>query len=319
MKDIYCSVIVPCFNEQDVLPKTYERLRTVLENTFSRFEMIFIDDGSRDSTRSLIKSLCKQDASLKCVVFSRNFGHQAAVTAGIRQCSGDVCLIMDADLQDPPECIPHMVRQWQASEANVIYGVRKKRRGESVFKRISAKIFYRFMNVLSDFPIPNDTGDFRLIDRKVISEFCKLPEHAKFIRGLISWLGFRQEPFYYDRAPRAAGQTKYSLGKMTRFALSGITGLSQKPLRMALGLGGASLFIGILLTLYVFASWIFRPEQTVPGWASTLIIIIFFSGIQLFTIGILGEYLGRIFVEVKGRPEYIIAETINLNEKGEPR
>lgn len=312
MKDIYCSVIVPCFNEQDVLPKTCERLKSILESGFPRHEIIFINDGSRDSTLSLIKNFCAKDPSVKCVSFSRNFGHQAAVTAGIRHCSGDVGIIIDADLQDPPECIPDMVRQWRETGASVIYAVRKKRKGEGIFKRLSARIFYRLLNTLSDIPIPNDTGDFRLIDRKVISEFCRLPEHAKFVRGLISWLGFRQEPFYYERAPRAAGETKYPLRKMVGFAVTGITGFSRKPLRMALSLGGLSIFICFLLVLYVFGSMLFFPDRTVPGWASTLIIIIFFSGIQLVTIGVLGEYLGRIFDEVKGRPEYIVSETLNM-------
>lgn len=312
MKVVYCSVIVPCFNEQDVLLKTYERLKSIMKSYFPRHEIIFINDGSSDKTLSLLKDLCGKDPSVRCVSFSRNFGHQAAVTAGIRHCSGDVGIILDADLQDPPECIPDMVRQWQEAEANVIFAVRKKRKGEGVFKRISAKIFYRLLNALSDIPIPNDAGDFRLIDKKVITEFCKLPEHAKFVRGLISWLGFKQEPFYYERAPRIAGKTKYSLRKMIGFAVSGIIGFSQKPLRMALSLGGLSIFIGFLLVLYVFGSMIFFPDRTVPGWASTLIIIIFFSGIQLFTIGVLGEYLGRIFDEVKGRPEYIVTETVNM-------
>ncbi len=307
------SIIAPCYNEEAVLEEFYTRMTGVLRSEgIDNYEMVMIDDGSRDRTPQILKMLAAQNASVKMVRFSRNFGHQAAVSAGIQHASGDRAVIIDADLQDPPELIPDMLRTAESLGANVVYAVRRERKGEGLFKIFSARFFYRTINSLSDTPLPLDTGDFRLIDKKVITEFKKLRERNKYVRGLISWIGFKQVPILYDRDPRYAGETKYSLSKMMNFAAQGLLYFTKKPLRLATMTGFLSILVGLLLTVYVVVSKYFREIQAAPGWASTLISIIFFGGVQLLTIGVMGEYIGSIFDEVKNRPEYIIDETINL-------
>ncbi len=310
------SVIVPCYNEESVIVESYQRINSVLtKNDFDRYEILFIDDGSTDRTPDLLWELSGDNKSVKVIRFSRNFGHQAAVTAGIQYSSGDLAVILDADLQDPPELIPDMVRMAVSEKANVVYGVRKERDGEGFLKLLTAKLYYRIMNHLSEVPLPLDTGDFRLIDKKVIKEFKKLKEKRKYVRGLISWIGFRQIPLYYSRAPRFAGKTKYSAKKMIGFAATGLLYFTKKPLRLALSLGFFSVLVGVLLTIYVFVSKYLNANAAVPGWASTLIVIIFFGGVQLVTVGVMGEYIGGIFDEVKERPEFIIDEKVNLDEE----
>lgn len=306
------SIIVPCYNEEEVIEETYKRLKHVLNNLIYKYEILFINDGSRDNTLNILTSLSKKDPSIKIISFSRNFGHQAAVTAGLNYCKGDYALIIDADLQDPPEIIPEMLKKLKEEDANVVYGVRKKRKGETIFKKTTAWLFYKFINFLSDIPLPENTGDFRLIDRKVIDSFNNLPEKNKYIRGLITWVGFKQIPYYYIREPRFAGETKYPLSKMIKFATTALLYFTRKPLKLATQLGFLSIIIGLILTLYVFFSLIVRPHQTVSGWASTIIIIIFFGGVQLLTIGVMGEYIGSIFDEIKNRPMYIIDKKYNL-------
>jgi dolichol-phosphate mannosyltransferase len=312
MQDISVSVIIPCYNEEVVIRQTYSRVKKVLtESGYARHEVLFIDDGSRDRTLDILRELAARDKSVRVLGFSRNFGHQAAVCAGINHCREDVAVIIDADLQDPPEIIPDMIRMHSEEGYNVVYGVREKREGESFFKRLSAKIFYRVLATLSDVPIPLDTGDFRLIDRAVIDEFKRLGEKNKYIRGLISWIGFKQGPIMYSRDPRFAGQTKYPLGKMLRFAMTGLLYFSRKPLKLAIMTGFTCIAVGLLMLVYVFIGKFYPGLGSVKGWTSTLIIIIFFSGVQLMTVGVMGEYIGSIFDEVKNRPEYIIRERLN--------
>ncbi|MDR1783679.1 MAG: glycosyltransferase family 2 protein [Dysgonamonadaceae bacterium] len=307
------SVIIPCYNEERVIEETYRRIIVAILATDMDFELIFINDGSQDSTLWILKKLSEQCKSVKLIDFSRNFGHQCAVTAGINLCRGDYAVIIDADLQDPPEVIPDMLKLMQTEHANVVYGVRKARKGESRFKLATAKLFYRLLNRLSDVQFPVDAGDFRIIDRNVIDEFNRLGEKNKYIRGLIGWIGFKQAPFYYERAPRFAGETKYPLSKMLKFAMIGVFYFSKKPLDIATSLGFVSVFLGLLYAIWVFVAKVFSLTPSVSGWVSTIMLIIFFGGIQLLTIGILGKYVGNLFDEVKQRPEYIIREKVNFD------
>lgn len=305
------SILIPCYNEEEVIEETSKRVVTVLENNKYDYEVLFINDGSADSTLSLLKKCAETNERIKILNFSRNFGHQAAVTAGIGNCSGDVAIIIDADLQDPPELFPDMIKMHLDEGCNVVYGVRKTREKESFFKKITSKMFYRFVNFLSEVKFPLDTGDFRLIDRKVINAFKKLDEKNKYIRGLISWLGFSQKPIFYDRAARFSGETKYSLTKMLALALRGIFYFTKKPLKLSISIGFISILVSLALTIYVVVS-LFFSKQIMTGWASTLITIIFFGGVQLFMIGILGEYIGNIFEEIKNRPEFVVKDFINF-------
>ncbi|MCF8430100.1 MAG: glycosyltransferase family 2 protein [Bacteroidia bacterium] len=306
------TVIIPCFNEELLIEKTYQRVKSVL-NTLPNFDsfIIFINDGSSDRTAEKLNIIANQDLTVKLIHFSRNFGHQAAVTAGINNSETDIAIIIDADLQDPPELFNEMITLYNSSNCNAIYCVRKTRNGETFFKKITAKYFYKIMDRLSEVPIPLDTGDFRLIDKKIINEFKQLGEKNKFVRGLISWIGFVQIPFYYERNERLAGETKYPLKKMLRFALNGILYFSKKPLKLAIQLGLISTLIAFALLIYILYGYFFSG-QTVTGWASTLTIVVFFGGIQLLTIGLVAQYIANIFDEVKGRPDYIIANKVNF-------
>jgi len=306
------SVIIPCYNEEAVILETYKRLKNVLTAEQFLYELLFINDGSKDKTLSLLKTIAETDQTVKILNFSRNFGHQCAVTAGINHCSGDMAVIIDADLQDPPEVIPEMLRLMLAQQADVVYGVRKKREGENWFKLFTAKMFYRMLNKLSDVKFPVDTGDFRLVNRKIIDQFNNLEEKNKYIRGLISWMGFKQLPFYYEREARFAGETKYPFKKMLQFAMIGLFYFSKKPLNIATSLGFFSVFLGLLYVLWVLISIVFSLGHTVSGWTSTIVLIVFFGGVQLLTIGILGKYIGNLFDEAKNRPEYIIEDKVNF-------
>jgi glycosyltransferase involved in cell wall biosynthesis len=308
------SIILPCYNEEEVITDTYSRLNTVLSNQDISYEIIAVNDGSHDNTLSILKELAQKDKNLKIINLSRNWGHQSAVSAGLKNCRGEAAVIIDADLQDPPEVIPQMLELWQQKQCNVVYAVRKKRKGEGFFKKITASLFYRIINSLSDIKFPRNTGDFRLMDRKVINAFNGMNEKNKYIRGIISWMGYNQEPFYYDRDPRAAGETKYTLKKMLKLASDGIFSFSRKPLRLSIMMGTLSLLVGLVLAVYVLVKHFTQSPDLVPGWASTVIIIIFFGGVQLLALGIFGEYLGGIFDEVKNRPEYLIESKKNMGE-----
>jgi glycosyltransferase involved in cell wall biosynthesis len=307
------SVIIPCFNEETVLRDTYRRVSTALgaQNDFEH-ELLFVDDGSSDSTPRILQELSRRDPHVRWIRFSRNFGHQPAVSAGIRHAKGDLAVIIDADLQDPPEVIPEMIRQLRATGSNVVYAVRRKRKGETLFKRVSANIFYRILSNLSEVPLPVNTGDFRVIDRTIINAFNKLQENNKYVRGLISWMGFKQTPFYYDRDPRYAGSPKYNLKKLVRLASTGIFYFSKKPLKLSTTFGFMSVGAGLLLSLWVLINKLATPQYIVSGWTSIILLMIYFGGVQLLTIGILGQYIGSLFDEVKRRPEYILDEQITV-------
>lgn len=306
------AVIVPCYNEEAVIKESYRRTRAVLDRLPQQTEIIYINDGSFDQTRNLLNSLADADPEVKVLHFSRNFGHQPAVTAGINHCDADLAVIIDADMQDPPELIPELLDTQAREHANVVYCVRRSRAGESFFKLFTAKAFYRIMNRMSEVNFPLDTGDFRLIDRKVINAFNQLHERGKYIHGLISWVGFHQVPFYYEREARIAGETKYPLGKMVRFASNAMLYFSKKPLQLATGLGFISVLVGIVLAIWFTLGKVYGFSNAEVGWTSIMTSIIFFGGVQLLTVGVLGQYVGILFDEIKARPEYIIDEQRNV-------
>lgn len=299
------------YNEQEVASECYKRVKNVLSELVQyEHEIIMIDDGSKDKTLEIIEKFAEQDENLKIISFSKNFGHQAAVTAGLKETSGDAVIIIDADMQDPPEVIKEMVLLWEEGN-DVIYAVRGKRKGESVFKVLTAKMFYKILYSLSDVEIPKDTGDFRLADRKVVDVINALPEHNKYLRGLFSWVGFKQKPLKYTREERFAGKTKYPLKKMLKLAYDGIIGFSNKPLKIIGGIGVFSILISVILLIYSICSYAFKWNNLVPGWASIMVSMSFFAGIQLVSIWMMSEYISRIYDETRNRPEYIIKKKIN--------
>ena len=308
------TIIIPCFNEEDVIEESYRRLKTVLENLSNFSEIIFINDGSTDKTEQILARIAKKDKRVKVLSFSRNFGHQKAVTAGINHCTTDLAVIIDVDLQDPPELIPDMVKTLEESNAQAVYCVRKIRKGESRFKIWSAKMFYRFLNFFSEIQLPVDTGDFRLIDKNIIHEFNRMHEKGKYVRGLITWSGFKQVPFYYEREPRFAGKTKYSFSKMLKLASISMLYFSKKPLSIATSLGFISILFALVYGIWAILGKVFDFSHADSGWTSLVVLIVFFSGIQLLTIGIMGAYIGNLFDEIKNRPEYIIEKKINFDE-----
>ena len=306
------SVVIPVYNEEQVINECIKRITQVLEKLDEyENEIIIIDDGSRDNTLSLLEEMAENNSEIKILSFSRNFGHQAAVTAGLKHVTGDAILIIDADLQDPPELLPQMMELWEAGN-DVIYGKRKARKGESHFKLMTAKMFYNTLNLLSDVEIPKDTGDFRLVDRTVVDIINELPEHNKFLRGLFSWTGYKQIPFEYERQERVAGKTKYPLRKMLKLATDGIISFSTKPLKILGMLGIFSVLVSLILMIYALISYFFKLNDLSPGWTSIMIAITFFAGIQLVSIWILSEYIARIYDETRKRPEYIIRKKINI-------
>ena len=307
------SVIVPMYNEEEVASICYKRLKEVLEEIKYDYEIIFVNDGSKDKTLEIIEKISGEDNKVKIISFSRNFGHQAAVTAGLRESLGEAVVVIDADMQDPPELIKDMLKLWEDGN-EVIYAKRKAREGESKFKLLTAKMFYKILNGLADVEIPKDTGDFRLVDRKVVDVINSLPEHNKFLRGLFSWTGFKQIPIEYERKERAAGKTKYPLKKMVKLALDGIIGFSTKPLKLIGGLGLISIIISIIILIYSIISFVFKLHYLTAGWTSIMVTVTFFTGVQLLGIWILSEYIGRIYDEVKQRPEYIIDKKENEKE-----
>ena len=306
------SIIVPMYYEELVAYECYHRLKDVVNKIdFMDHEIIFVNDGSKDRTLSILKSIAKSDKSVKIIDFSRNFGHQAAVTAGLFNCKGDAVVIIDADLQDPPEIIPDMITKWKEGH-QVIYGKRRKRSGESKFKLLTAKYFYRILSYMSSIEIPRDTGDFRLMDKIVVEAFKEMPEQNRFIRGMVSWIGFDQVALEYNRDDRFAGETKYPLRKMIKFATDGIVSFSTKPLKLTAIFGTCTIGISILLIIYTIIMKII--SNTSMGWASTMCVILFFSGVQLLSLGVIGEYIARIYDESKNRPLYLVKEKINFDK-----
>lgn len=301
------SVVAPVFNEIETLPHFYRRVIEVMEGVAEPFELVLINDGSMDGSLLAMQELHRSDPRVRVINFSRNFGHQIAISAGLDYARGEAVIIIDADLQDPPEVIPELIARWKDG-AEVVYAQRSKRRGETRFKLLTAAAFYRLISRMTSINIPSDTGDFRLLDRRVVDTLVKMREHHRFMRGLSAWVGFRQEAVLYERHERFAGTTKYPLRKMIRFSLDAVTSFSQVPLRLATTFGfilaGISL-IGILVAaiLRIFTG-------AISGQASTLILVLLLGGIQLIFLGIIGEYLGRIYDEVRARPLYIVREVL---------
>jgi len=303
------SIVVPCFNEQEVFTETYKRLTdtlNLLDKDKYDYEIIFVNDGSKDTTLQMIKEKVSIDSHIKCINFSRNFGHQIAITAGLDNCKGDAAVVIDADLQDPPHIILEMVKKWEEGY-DVIFGKRVERAGESAFKLLTAKWFYRFINRLSDVDIPLDTGDFRLMDRNALDQFLSMRESYRFVRGMVAWIGFNQTFVEYDRESRFAGTTKYPLKKMLRLASDAILSFSNTPLKVATFVGFITSFAAFIGIVYALIMRIFIKDY-VEGWTLLMISILLIGGIILLVLGIIGEYVGRIYGEIKRRPLYIIKD-----------
>lgn len=315
MQTIDYSIIIPVYNEEGTLLTLYDRLTKVMRDISKDYEIILVDDNSNDRSLDIMTELNRSDPRVKVIKLSRNFGHQPAITAGLCYARGNAVVMMDADLQDPPEVITKFVEKYKEGY-DVVYGKREKRKGESVFKLLTASVFYRLINRLSSVDIPLDTGDFRLISRKVVDSLKSINEKNKFLRGLITWVGYRQIGVNYIRDSRYAGETKFTVRKMMRFAIDGISSFSNLPLKMAAIMGFVVSFISFLLVLGVF--YFKLSHEPAPGWASIMVAITFLGGIQLIAIGIIGEYLGRIFDEVKNRPFYLLDRTIGI-ENAEDR
>lgn len=304
------SVVAPCFNEEGVLHELYRRISQVLDGAGEAWELVLVNDGSRDRTPEIMRELHATDPRVKVVDFARNFGHQIAVTAGMDYAQGDSVVLIDADLQDPPELILEMLAKWREGY-DVVYAIRAERKGETWFKEFTAKAFYRIIYKITDIDIPMDTGDFRLMDRKVVEALKTMKEKHRFLRGMSVWVGFRQTGVKYVRAERYAGETKYPLKKMLKFAMDGITSFSYFPLQLATYIGFVSAAIavlGIIVTIILRLS----GSHAFFGQATTLVSVLFLGGVQLICLGILGEYLGRIYDEVKGRPLYIVREALGF-------
>jgi polyisoprenyl-phosphate glycosyltransferase len=306
--DLTLSVVVPCYNEQESLGELHRRVTSVCTEVVGQdYEIVLINDGSRDQTWPQMVMLAEHDPHIVAVNLSRNYGHQRALSAGLTICRGQRILILDADLQDPPELLEPMMVRMDAG-ADVVYGQRLAREGETVFKRLTAAQFYRLFRRLVDIEIPLDTGDFRLLNRRTLDILNGMPEQHRFIRGMVSWIGLRQEPISYRRSARLAGETKYPLSKMLGFAFDAITGFSIKPLRLASWLGLGAGAVGLLLILYVLASW--SIGHAVEGWTSLMVVTLVLGSCQLLVAGLLGEYLGRLYLESKGRPLFIVERIV---------
>jgi polyisoprenyl-phosphate glycosyltransferase len=311
------SVVAPIFNEKENLPEFYRRVREALDSTGDTWELLLVDDGSRDGSTEAIRELAEADQRVRPVIFARNFGHQMAVTAGMDYARGAAVVIIDSDLQDPPEVILDLIDKWREGY-EVIYAVRSEREGETWFKRATASLFYRLINRITSVVIPVDTGDFRLMDRKVVDVLKTMREKHRFIRGMSVWVGFRQTGVYYKRAARFAGSTKYPLRKMLRFASDAITGFSYLPLQIATYMGFLSAGISIVAIPIVIAVRLWGSDEPLLGQATTLIVVLFLGGVQLISLGILGEYIGRLYEEAKGRPLYIVREAPGDTEENQP-
>ena len=304
------SLIVPVFNEEEVLPVSYARMSAAMQAlTGYDYEIIYVNDGSRDGTMKQLRTIAKEHKEVRVISFSRNFGHQLAVTAGMDNARGDALIIIDADLQDPPEVIAELVKAWE-NGADIAYGKRLKREGETVFKKLTAFCYYRLLNAMSAYPIPLDTGDFRLLDKKVADVFLKMREHNRFLRGMSGWMGFDAVPVEYVRHERQAGKTKYTLKKMLRLAFDGILGFSYKPMSLALYAGAA---LGVTGMLGLIALIIIAATIGCAPWLWAVDGLVLINALTLAAIGVQGAYLNRIYDEVRGRPLYIAAETINLD------
>jgi polyisoprenyl-phosphate glycosyltransferase len=308
------SVVTPCYNEALVLPEFYRRMTAACRSVTEDYRILFVNDGSSDESWPILLSFAANDPRVSAIDLSRNHGHQLALTAGLSYCGGERILIIDADLQDPPELLPQMMKIAQGG-VEVVYGQRGSRAGESRFKRLTAFLFYRILNWFTDQHIPEDTGDFRLISRRVLDVFNSMAESHRFVRGMISWVGFKQAPITYDRSPRYAGSTKYTIGKMLHFALDAITSFSVRPLRLGLYAGfllGALAIV--LLAISIFAYFL---QATIRGWTSVMAVLLFFLAAQFLALGLIGEYVGRLYMETKHRPLFVVREMVGNELPGE--
>jgi dolichol-phosphate mannosyltransferase len=307
MKAPALSIVVPCYNEEACLGELHARLGAAARRVAGEdYEIVLVNDGSRDGSWAMMKALAERHPRLVAINLSRNHGHQLALTAGLDLCRGERILIIDADLQDPPELLPDMMARMESERADVVYAVRRARAGETAFKLATAKLFYRGLSKLAEIEIPRDTGDFRLMSRRALDALLSLPEQARFIRGMVAWVGFRQVPIVYDRAERHAGETKYPLSKMVRFALDAVTGFSTAPLRFASHFGLWLVLASVLLVLYI--AFGFFTGRAIQGWTSLMLVVVILGAVQMFVLGLIGEYLGRLFLEAKRRPLYIVSD-----------
>jgi glycosyltransferase involved in cell wall biosynthesis len=311
------SFVIPVLNEEDCLPELVERLRRTMEQLDGSAEVIFVDDGSSDGSYQLIDTTCRDDARFRAIRFSRNFGHQMAITAGLDFASGDAVIVMDADLQDPPEVVFDLVARWRDG-CDVVHAVREEREGESAFKRTTASWFYRLLARIGDVNVPGNAGDFRLVDRQALDAFLQMRERNRYVRGMFGWVGFSQCTVTYTRLPRYAGVTKYPLRKMIKFAFDGIVSFSSAPLRLALRVG---FLLSALSIAYGLTAIVIKLSGAfeVPGWTSIIFAVTFLGGVQLLTIGVMGEYVSRIHDEVRGRPLYLVRETTGHERRPDDR
>ena len=314
--DPWLSVVLPCYNESEVINETHRRVTAVCAAVGRPYELIVVNDGSRDETLPKLRQLTNRDPRLVVVNLSRNHGHQLALSAGLHFTRGERILIMDADLQDPPELLPDMLKQMDTG-VDVVYAQRRTRFGDAPLKRLFCAVYYRLLHWLADAHIPLDTGDFRLITRRVRDLIVAMPERQRFIRGMVSWVGFRQEPILYDRDARFAGQTKYPFSKLVALAVDGILSSTCKPLRFALPVGIAAISMSVIFGAYAIFSWLF-VSRTPQGWASLMAAVAFFGGAQLVVLGILGEYLGRIYEQTRGRPVFMVELVLHTSEDPSP-
>ncbi|HET8534928.1 MAG TPA: glycosyltransferase family 2 protein [Sphingomicrobium sp.] len=306
------SIVVPCYNEEACLPALHERLGAAARGTFGDdYEILLVNDGSKDGSWPVMSAMAEDDPHLVAVNLSRNHGHQLALTAGLDLARGDVVLIIDADLQDPPELLEDMVETMEREGADVVYGVRKSRAGETAFKRATAHGFYRLLANATDVDIPLDAGDFRLISRRALDILLAMPEQARFIRGMVAWIGFKQVPILYNRDERFAGESKYPLSKMLRFALDALTGFSSAPLKLASHAGLALSAGSALIVLYILYAWI--AGRNIQGWTSLMLVVVVLGAVQMFVLALMGEYIGRLYNESKRRPLYIVQEIAGAN------
>lgn len=304
------SVVLPIFNEEATLPELYRRLTQEMAGMRESYEIVFINDGSRDQSYTLLCGLAEQDRHVRIINFSRNFGHQIAITAGLDYSRGQAVIMMDADLQDPPEVIPTLIEKWREGY-DIVYAVRAERTGEGIIKRGTAALFYRLLRALAKIEIPPDAGDFRLMSRRAVDALQSLRERHRFVRGLSSWIGFRQTAVPFVREARYAGETKYPLAKMVKLAFDGIAAFSFFPLRLATYIGFSAALVSFCYMVYAIGQKLLT-DAPVLGWASLIVAVLFVGGVQLMTLGILGEYVGRIYEEVKQRPLYVVADTIGF-------
>ncbi|MFL6721871.1 MAG: glycosyltransferase family 2 protein [Sphingomonas sp.] len=301
------SIVVPCFNEERCLAELHQRLSAAARAAVGDdYELVLVNDGSRDASWPVMRQMAAEDPHVVAVNLSRNHGHQLALTAGLDLCRGDKVLIIDADLQDPPELIQPMLDTMREQEADVVYGVRRSRPGDTMFKRATAHAFYRLLSRATEVDIPLDAGDFRLMSRRALDALLAMPEQARFIRGMVAWIGFRQVPFSYDRAQRFAGETKYPLKKMMRFALDALTGFSSAPLKLASHAGLWLVGGSLLLIIYIAYAWL--AGRSIPGWTSLMLVVVVLGAVQMFVLALMGEYIGRLYNEAKRRPLYVVQE-----------